>query len=187
MRNGPWFCTFTGKQYFLLDPHPDDICIEDIAHALSLLCRFGCHIRTFYSVAQHSVFCAGMAFRSGGPLLQMHALLHDASEAFLGDLVRPLKQQMPVYKDAEDKTQKVIYQALGLPLPTAAEHELIKRFDNTALLTERNNFLNYQDTSEWDVPGQSIDVKIRPWSPKLAEKRFLKRFFDLRAKVASTP
>jgi uncharacterized protein len=87
-RTGDWIQTYTGKQFWPLSPLPEDIVIEDIAHALSMQCRFGGHVRTFYSVAQHSVHVSLLV----EPQYALWGLLHDAAEAYLVDLPRPIKK-----------------------------------------------------------------------------------------------
>lgn len=109
-RRGGWMQTYTGKAFYPLDPRPDEVCIDDIAHALSQIPRFGGHARRHYSVAQHSWH---MSCLFGNPLLAYQALLHDAQEAYLGDIVQPLKSclQMPAltgmlpFGVVEDKLQ----------------------------------------------------------------------------------
>ena len=80
--------TYTGKQFFPLDPQQDQVDIEDIAHGLAYQCRFNGQTRYFYSVAQHSLIVAGLVPKR----LYLAALLHDAAEAYMGDMVKPLKQ-----------------------------------------------------------------------------------------------
>src|SRR5712664_1181267 len=84
---GPWIETFTGHAFYLLDPRPEDILIEDIAHALSQACRFTCHTRRFYSVAEHSYHIAVLCEKE----YKLGGLLDDAEETYLGDMNRPLK------------------------------------------------------------------------------------------------
>src|SRR5438552_3035736 len=109
-----WIQTFTGKKFFPLEPNADDICIEDIAHSLSMQCRFNGHSKQFYSVAQHSVLIASWWF-GDYPKLAKYALLHDASEAYLSDIPRPLKQlpEFEFYKKAEQLLQDLIYAKFG--------------------------------------------------------------------------
>src|SRR4051794_15527189 len=86
-RRGGWITTFSRRQFWPLDPHSDEIHIEDIAHSLSQQCRFGGHSRSFYSVAQHSCLVSALCKANDA----LWGLLHDASEAYLGDIPRPLK------------------------------------------------------------------------------------------------
>src|SRR5690349_18842227 len=98
-RTGDWIATFTGKRWFLTDPDPADVDIDDIAHALSMICRFGGHTKQFYSVAEHSVRVANaMEIAGCGALACLHGLIHDAPEAYLGDIVRPLKYSLTDYR-----------------------------------------------------------------------------------------
>lgn len=189
-RSGDWFCTYTGVQFYLTDPHPDDVRIEDIAHALSMICRFGGHVREFYSVAQHLVHCAEEAdkMRMGDYKFQLDTLLHDASEAYIGDIVRPLKYSMPEYLKLEDRTMEVIYTALGLQQPEVDALEDIKQIDDALLLTERNELLEHKahDWSKWHKDVKPLVRGVSSWMPSFADYAFLERFTFLRAKVAST-
>src|SRR5262249_3879894 len=126
-RTGDWIATITGKRWFVTDPHPDDVDIEDIAHGLSMVCRFGGQCREFYSVAQHSVLMANeMCRREAPPEMALWGLLHDAPEAYLGDMVRPLKRSMPNYKVLEHVTEGCILVGLGLAAPTHGTRYLVK-------------------------------------------------------------
>jgi hypothetical protein len=87
-RRGDWMQTFTGRAFYPLDPRPEDIDPVDIAHALSLICRYGGHSSRFYSVAEHCVLMS----HAVAPEHALWALLHDATEAYLGDMIRPLKR-----------------------------------------------------------------------------------------------
>lgn len=101
---GDWIQTYSGRAFYPLAPYPQDVCIEDIAHALSQLCRFGGHCRRFYSVAEHSVLLSRVVV----PEFQLWALLHDASEAYLVDVPRPIKKQLPAYVEAERRVMAAI-------------------------------------------------------------------------------
>ena len=105
-----YITTVTGIHFYPLNPNPKDIDIEDIAHALSLICRANGHFRHFYSVAQHCIACAEEAIERGySPEVILGCLLHDASEAYLCDVTRPVKKHIPQYLQAEEKLQEVIW------------------------------------------------------------------------------
>lgn len=140
--------TFTGQYIDLLDPKPEHIHIVDIAHALSNMPRFAGHLKHFYSVGQHSLFCANRA-----PVrLQLAALLHDASEAYLMDIPSPLKSAIPTYKEIEYKLMKVIFYRYGLNYPLPDE---IKLIDREALEWE----WNYLALGKNNVSRSPSDIK----------------------------
>lgn len=114
-----------------------DIIIGDVAHALSLICRANGHFRIFFSVAQHSVNCALEAEARGySKDLQLACLLHDASEAYIGDVITPLKIQLNEYMDYEKKLQHTVLKALGVSLPSKDEEKIIKEIDASMLYHE---------------------------------------------------
>lgn len=125
-----WIQTFTGRQFWPLNPRAEDVCIEDIAHALSMKCRYTGHCRQFYSVAQHSVIMTELS-------LSPHwALMHDAAEAYMPDVARPVKRLIPQLKDVEDGLLKVIAEAFSLewPIPKYVEDD-VKSLDLILLST----------------------------------------------------
>src|SRR5690349_636686 len=107
---GSWMQTFTGRQFYPLDPRLDEIDPLDIAHALSMICRYGGHTKHFYSVAEHCLLMS----HAVAPEYALWALLHDATEAYVGDMVRPLKHHMPDYRQIEDNLMEVIAERFGL-------------------------------------------------------------------------
>ncbi len=127
--------TFTGNVIDVFNPKPEDICIEDIAHALSNLCRFGGHSRRFYSVAEHSIRCADEIENRRN---RMAALMHDASEAYLVDLPSPIKAAIPEYKKYEDQLMQVIAQKFGFKYPLCLE---VKAIDRALLMKEWNELI----------------------------------------------
>lgn len=165
-RRHEWIITYTGRRFFPLDPRLEDICLEDIAHALSNICRFTGHSRQFYSVAQHSILCA----RYAPDWLQASMLFHDASEAYLCDVSRPVKHAsgMAFYRAAEQRLQTMIGQRFGLFF----DDPLVHTIDNRMLMTERRDLTN--TAQEWSVnnlpPYEEI---IAPMSPVQAEGVFL--------------
>jgi len=130
--------TFTGKFINVFDPKPEHINIVDIAHALSHTCRFSGHTTVFYSVAAHSIWCE--EFVQDEPVeIRLHALLHDASEAYLTDMPSPIKQKLPQYIELEKSLMKAIYRKFGLDddMPPA-----VKAADHAALEYEEKFLLN---------------------------------------------
>lgn len=126
------FNTASGKIIDLLHPSPSEITIEDIAKGLSNICRFGGQIKQFYSVAQHSVLVTQLANEE----LRPYALFHDATEAFIGDIIKPLKVIIgDVYAQIEQRFHSAICERFGFD-PHAPEWEYIKRFDLDALQLE---------------------------------------------------
>lgn len=136
-RKGNFLITYTGESFYPLDPRKEDYNLEDIAHALSMICRFGGHSEFHYSVAQHSLLCAVKAREVGeSTLFQLWCLFHDASEAYLGDIPRPLKEMMPEYVEIESHVQAVAWSAFDIPEPDDRAWDYIKYYDNLALYNE---------------------------------------------------
>jgi hypothetical protein len=133
-RRGDWFVTYTGRKFWPLDPRVEDIDLFDIAHHLSLTCRFGGAITRFYSVAEHSIYVALI----GRPEDCFEAIMHDATEAYLGDMVRPLKYSLPEYMAAEKRLHLVIAKKFGVP---EVMSPTVKHCDNVALMTERRHLV----------------------------------------------
>ena len=129
--------TFTKKMFDPLNPDPQLIDIEDIAHALSLLCRANGHFPTFYSVCQHSINCMQEAkARNYSRRVQLACLLHDASEAYLSDVTRPVKAELPRYKEIEAPLQDAIWNKwLDAPLDKEEIRQVFE-IDDAVLLHE---------------------------------------------------
>lgn len=177
---GDWMQTFTGKKWFVTDPHPDDVEIRDIAHGLSMVCRFAGHCRVFYSVAEHSVRVARLVEACGGtPEEALWGLLHDAAEAYLGDMVRPLKVSMTAYREHEARHEGVILKGLGVAAPTTEARKLVKTTDDILLVTEQRDLMGVPPEA-WSVQAEPLDVTIEPWTATQAEAEFLARYRVLR-------
>jgi hypothetical protein len=168
-RIGDWMQVGSGP-FWPLDPRPEEIHIHDIAVALSNLCRFGGHVREFYSVAQHSVHVAALC----GPEDALWGLLHDASEAYLGDIIRPLKRQecFAEYRAAEERLMAAICARFDLPREMP---ESVRRADEIMLATEARDLKNV-DLETWTVRERPRDTRINPWSPARAWFEFGKSF-----------
>jgi len=172
-----WIQTFTGKKFFPLTPDPELICIEDIAHSLSMQCRYNGHSKQFYSVAQHRVILSQKFFSSRD--MQLAALLHDASEAYLSDIPRPLKNlpQFAFYRQVEDRLSQLIYSRFGVKIDRD-EQALIKAYDNEMIYHEvsSENIMSPVHT-DWQMPPNSLrKFYIDPWNPQGAEVIFLSTF-----------
>lgn len=134
--------TYTGKQFDPMQITPDDVCLEDIAHALSLLCRGGGQLLWFYSVGQHSVNCAREAAARGwSRRMVLACLLHDASEAYISDIIRPVKIHLANYLEIESKIMNVILEKFGLEDLNPEENSLWKQIDDEMLDHELKRLL----------------------------------------------
>jgi hypothetical protein len=169
----PYIQTFSGKKFRHMWPLSEDVDLNDIARGLSLLCRFGGQIRTFYSIAQHAVLVSQYC----DPNDALEGLHHDDSEG-LGcvDIPRPLKRApgMEVYRMYERLTMKAIEKKFNL----RPEPESVKLADSRMLVTEARDL--FQQKCEWsDDFGQPFKEKIIPWAPEEARERYLDRHFEL--------
>ncbi|MGL4107211.1 phosphohydrolase [Clostridium sp. LP20] len=155
MRLGDYILTATGIEFWPLDPRVKEISIRDIGHALSLTCRANGHYKNFYSVGQHSIYCAQEAkLRGYSKRVQLACLLHDGSEAYISDITRPVKKQLDSYIKIEEKLQKAVYEAFRLSDLTDEELELVKIIDDAMLKYEMENLLNYSGIEAEDIKGE---------------------------------
>lgn len=186
-----WIQTLKGRPFYLFDPKPEDFDIEEIAHALAMQCRFTGHMNQFYSIAEHSVLVSYLLEEWGeSPSVVFCGLMHDAAEAYTGDLSRPLKRCLPDYKDIETLIEAQIAERFGIQFPFP---DVIKKADTVMLLTERRDLLapSPRDWSEeqagfmflgekLELPGWTIGV-ARDWIE--AKRLFLERFELLKAEL----
>ena len=181
---GPYLQTVSGRWVNPFDPDPEQLDPGDIARALANQCRFGGHSRAFYSVAQHSVIVSRLVEERGGDAEDVFAaLMHDASEAYLGDMPHPLKHRSPLgaaFKEAEQHLEDAIRARFGI----RADVPEIKRADRALLATERRAF----SAESWHWPElegvEPLDLELEAWSPDRAAEEFAARFADLAARRA---
>ncbi len=129
--------TFTNTLFYPLAPEEEEVKIEDIAHALSQMCRANGHFKTFYSVAQHSINCSQEArTRKLSQKIQLACLLHDASEAYISDVTRPVKCHLAEYREIEHKLQQVIYAKFGIADLSNEESGKVEEIDDALLYYE---------------------------------------------------
>lgn len=165
--------TFTGKAFWPLDPRPEEIDPDDIAHALGMLCRYGGHVADFYSVAEH---CVLMSY-AVSPENALWALLHDATEAYMVDLPRPLKRHMPDYRLAETRLMVALCDRFGLPHEEPAE---VVEADNRILLDERDAYLMLPPPLPWGIDHlEPLGVQFQGWGPADATEAWINRLVDL--------
>lgn len=164
--------TYTGVIFNLLDIRPEMVKLIDIAHALARINRFLGHTPYPYSVAQHSVLMS----RQVEPELAFEALLHDAHEAYVGDMPSPMKKVCLDYCDLEDAVEAVVREKFGLP---GEPHPGVKEADRRMLVTEQRQLCYYPPREHWGVYAEPYDIGIVRWTPEQAETRFLESFFLL--------
>lgn len=170
-----WILTYRGHAVDPLHPDPSTIDIGDIAHALSMNCRFNGHCRKFYSVAEHCVLMSQMV----DPRFAMFALMHDAAEAYLTDVPRPIKPHLGDYRGIEDRLLDTICHRFAITL--SADHmEAIKEGDLRMLAAERSQIMP-PHPGEWEcLRGiEEYPIVIEGWSPGEAKQRFANRYLDL--------
>lgn len=174
--------TYTGIMFDPLEPNAALIRIEDIAHALAMLCRANGHFKSFYSVGQHCINCAEEAAARGySARVQLGCLLHDGSEAYLSDVTRPVKKALPKYLEIEEPLQNAIWNKwLKNPL-TTEEIEQIFEIDDMMLL---NEFMILMDTALADnIPVLIGDSQFVFSGFKETKEEYLSKFENIRIKL----
>lgn len=167
--------TRSGKDFDLIEPSKNEFTVEDVAHALSNICRYCGHVSEFYSVAQHSVMVSKLV----EPQYALIGLLHDASEAFVGDVAKPLKELLPDYKQVEARIEEFVLSRFGIDphnIPAS-----IKTADIIALVTEQRDLMHGPDAElmrKYKVAP--LEEKIIPLPPKQAKDLFLERYREIR-------
>ena len=163
--------TYSGISFYVLEPEIDKIKDEDIAHALSLLCRGNGHYRYFYSVAQHCLNCLLEARARGySPRLQMACLIHDGSEAYISDITRPVKQYLTAYHTLEKNIQELIYQRYKIGDLTEEERMSLASVDDTVLHYE---FGALHVPFEANAPEKKAEFDFSLREAKKLEEEFL--------------
>lgn len=194
-----WIQTFSGHRVWpFVSAHPENVfCIEDVAHSLSMLCRFTGHVRSFYSVAEHCV----LASQECDPAVRIEVLMHDAAEAYIGDINRPVKMHLlfrsPIsthqlrLKVMEERLLEAMLRRMGLPPTTAPVHERVKAIDDAMLVREAMDLFVGGMRPEWaihpDKGFRPADIRPRCWAPEVAERMFLERFTELTCRPVLMP
>jgi len=165
-----WMQTFTGRRISVLSMRPSDVCLEDIAHALSRLCRYAGHVKNFYSVAEHSVLVSRLC----KPRDALWGLLHDASEAYLCDLPTGVKALLNDYRVVEDHVQKIVAEKFGLSWPMPVDVHVC----DSLMIGAECKYAMGIDPAEW---GYQVWLNLPIWEydPPTAERIFLARFNEI--------
>jgi len=169
---GPTIALRSGAYFDFEDPHSSDFTIDDIAHGLAHICRFTGQCRQFYSVAEHSVH----ASRIVAPELAFEALMHDAPEAFIGDIAKPLKMLLPSYRRIEDLAERAVFQRYGLTSPLSPA---VKEADRKMLRAEQAQAMRNDDHWPAYSNTDAAPITLRFWAPGAAKAMFLARFREL--------
>lgn len=170
----PTIQTFVGELFDIFDPNLNQINLKDISHALSMICRYGGHSREFYSVAEHSVLIAGYFEKTGHTDLARWGLMHDATEAYMGDLIRPLKRALPAYAAAEDNLMAYICTKFDLPIEQPGP---IKEAD-LRITTDEREILMFPRVWSYD-PLEPLGVELQCWTHDQAEQAWLDTYWRL--------
>jgi len=180
-----WIMTASGVKFYPTQPRIQDIRIEDIAHGLAAVSRFGGHTREPYSVGQHSYHASQLLESMEGPRAALYGLLHDASEAYLGDVPRPLKHLLEFegYRAAEQRLQEMVYLAFGLS--REAEPVSLKDVDRRLLRTEQRSLMPPAAPAEDRHDVEPYTFAVVPWSFMDTRARFLARFQQLQRHLAA--
>jgi uncharacterized protein len=179
---GPYLQTVSGRWVNPFDPDPAQLDAGDIARALANQCRFGGHSRVFYSVAQHSVIVSRLVEDRGGDVEDVFAaLMHDATEAYLGDMPHPLKHRSPLgaaFREAEDHLEQALRDRFAIKPDVPG----LKQADRALLATERRAFS--AETWHWpELDGvEPVDLELTAWSPDKAADEFATRYAELEAR-----
>jgi hypothetical protein len=178
--HGSWIETYDGGSFSFDNPQASVVRIRDIAVSLSRIPRFNGHSKFHYTVGQHCVLME-IALRKtypATPLERLHILLHDASEAYTGDMCRPLKytKGLEGFRIIEKIIQATIYEKLDLPQPTTQDNELVHEYDNRMLRTEAENLM--VRIEEWRslIAFSPLPVRVRRWSERKVRRCFLSAY-----------
>lgn len=169
---GNWFQTYTGKAVYPMSLEVEDICIEDIAHSLSMQCRYNGHSRLFYSIAEHCILMTQKA----PPEYALEVLLHDASEAYLTDVPSPIKPFLTNYRDIEKAAEEVIAKKFKLQYPFP---QIVKDLDMSILNDEKDFFMG-EGERDWNLKAPYLDVEFLGLSCYQAKKKFLQLYKELK-------
>lgn len=176
-RVGDWMITASGVRFYPRDPRPSEILIGDIAHHLGRVCRYGGAVAGYYSVAEHCCLMSDHFAGLGSRHLAQWALMHDAAEAYIGDLIRPIKPAIAAFKAIEEPLERMIWAEFGLGTMMPDE---VKAADNAIIGDERATLFTPEviEAARWTYRGR-LGVEPQQWPSVRATGEFLLRFEQL--------
>lgn len=173
--NPDWVQTFSGEMFFPTVPERNEVLVEDIAHSLSQQCRYNGHTKKFYSVAEHCLLLSSAVPKR----YALEALLHDAAEAYIGDMVRPIKND-PLFKPFKEVEDLILGKIMGTLVPQrdfSGLSKVVIAADNAVLCDEQLQC--FDKFLDWEMPFQPLGVTIQFLCPEEAEEKYLLRFTEL--------
>ena len=180
--NNVYMKTYLGRKLNPLHPKDEDINIEDIAHALSYICRGNGQVTHFYSVGQHCINAAKEAVARGeSDRVVLASLLHDASEAYMSDVIRPIKQFLPKYKEIEDNFLERVYSRFGLGDLSEEEKKKVKSIDDDLLAYDMCELLGEDMPEEGYRFVRTPDIEFKPFEE--VEKEYLEIFAEYQRRL----
>lgn len=171
-----WMQTYSGRKFMPLAPQPGDIELADVAHGLAMTCRYGGHTKRFYSVAEHCVLVS-----ENVPIeYAREALLHDSAEAYIGDMIRPLKHQpeMLEFRKAEAAIEAAVFARFGI-ITTDASHKAVKEIDDRILVDETRALMQEPALYTEFLGLEPLGIHIYAWSPEQAQAAYILRYREL--------
>ncbi len=176
-----WIETFQGHQFYFRNPTPESIDLLDICHSLAMQCRYCGHTKKFYSVAEHSVMMARWMLEEGYSIeVALQALFHDAAEAYISDIPRPVKVTLPSFKELENLLDEAIFAKFNIRYPF---DPIIKEADSRILVDERAQMMRQTD-NPWATDNlKAMEIDLQGWLPEQARREFYllaNRLFEMR-------
>lgn len=162
----------SGEYFDFTDPEGSNFTVNDVAHALSNICRFTGHAHRFYSVAEHSVHASRIVPEG----FELEALVHDATEAFIGDVAKPLKMLLPDYQRLERRIERIVLSRFGIKDGLSA---VVKRADMQMLKAEQEQAMLNHDRWHPIADLEPAEVELQFWTPEVARQKFCERYDEL--------
>lgn len=178
-RRGDPIGTYTGGEFYPLDPEPSEVDLPDIANGLANTCRYAGQCQFYYSVGTHSLYVSE-ELAEQGPQVQLYGLLHDAAEAYVSDVPRPLKRELENFADIESNVLDAVWTGLGVPAPTDSQWETVMAADDQLFRYEADTLL-----AEFEPPSvPDLSYELSPCSPEEVRERFVDRVRELRQQAS---